>query len=90
MVIEGYIIPGKCWIKFQCLVTFLIEQHAFGISTGDIDFIVKLERDNVHLADVIVYLKNPRIGTQQLLCENHSEISIEIVRCNRVNYSYIS
>lgn len=90
MVIEDHTISGKYGIEFQRLVTFLIEQHASGISTGDVDFIVKLERDNVHLADVIVYLKYSRIGIKQLLCENLCEISLEIICCSRVNYSYIS
>lgn len=59
MVIEDHTISGKCRIKFQWLVAVLIVQHAFGISTGDVDFTVKLERDNIHLANVIVYLMYP-------------------------------
>lgn len=61
-MIEDHVISERCGIEFQRLVCFLIGQHAPGISTGDVDFIVKLERDNIHLVRVIVYLKYPGIS----------------------------
>lgn len=75
-------------IVFQRPVAFLIKRHASGISTGDVDFTVKLEHDNVHLADVIVYAKYRRVGTRQLLREIHRELSIGTVCGCRVNFSH--